>query len=70
MVAGSILNCWFTDSFHQLLFVPKGKYAEAELLYENLQAIQEKDTGPGLVQLAATMNTRASLLQQQVGIGK
>ncbi|CAN0382120.1 unnamed protein product [Ectocarpus sp. 8 AP-2014] len=45
------------------LFDIQGKYAEAEPLYERLQAIQEKVLGPEHPDVATSLNNRAGLLK-------
>ena len=44
----------------------QGKDAEAELLYERCQAIQQKVLGSEHPSLATTLNNRAALLTRQV----
>ena len=44
----------------------QGKYEEAEALYERCQAIQEKTLGPEHPSYAATLHSRAGLLEKQV----
>ena len=44
----------------------QGKYEEAEALYERCQAILEKTLGPEHPSYAATLHSRAGLLETQV----
>ena len=44
----------------------QGKYEEAEALYERCQAIQEKTLGLEHPSFAATLHSRAGLLEKQV----
>lgn len=44
----------------------KGKFKEAEPLYEKLQKAQEKYLGPDHEDVAATLNIRAFVLLKQV----
>ena len=48
----------------------QGEYAKAGELYERSQAIQEKVLGPEHPELAATLHSRADLLQAQVRAGR
>ena len=48
------------------LLLSKGKYAEAEPLYERSQAILEKALGPEHPAVAAVLNNRAGLFKIQV----
>lgn len=48
------------------LLVTQDKCAEAELLYERFQVIQETFLGPDHPSVAATLNIRAGLLWEQV----
>lgn len=44
----------------------QGRFAEANLLYERCQSIDEKILGPEHPSLAITLNNRAELLREQV----
>lgn len=55
---------WFPLS----LSLFQGEYAEAEPLYGQCQAIEEKFLGPEHPDLAITLNSRAQMLESQVGV--
>ena len=42
----------------------KGKYEDADLLYQRAVAIEEKVYGPDHPEVASTLNARSSLLEQ------
>lgn len=46
----------------------QGKYAQAEPLYERLQAIREKSLGQEHPEVATLIDKRAGLLMSQVGV--
>lgn len=52
--------------FRSFLLTFQGKFAEADLLCERCQAIEEKVLGLEHPSLARTLNNRAGLLEAQV----
>ncbi|CAM9778863.1 unnamed protein product [Ectocarpus fasciculatus] len=66
----ALRNCFrfsllLNDYFAALSSMCQGKYAEAEPLYEQCQAIEEKVLGSEHPSLATTLNNRAGLLYKQ-----
>lgn len=52
--------------YHTAVHCIQGKYTEAELLHERLQALREKVLGPEHPDVAASLNNRAFLLMGKV----